>query len=366
MDLESHDFISFFEPQDAAELCQVAIVEFFPHQKVLFDEGDGSDFLYLVLEGEVEFRKHIGSNQFRSLSKALPNGYFGELGILDGQPRSMQAIVRAGSTLARIPRDRLMEILQTTKGRAVLNLMGYTVERLRDNTDKYMQQLLHKEKMVLIGEMLNTIIHDFKSPLSGIHLSTGMVKELHPDEETAEWCDLIQAQATRMSAMAEELLAFAGGNTVLHKQPVNLATALQRFEKLNDLYLQEARVELTIQGEDVMVFADENKLLRVWQNLVTNAVEAFNNNGGSIEIVARATAEGAQITIADNGSGIPEAIRENFFEPFVTHGKRGGTGLGTAIAKSIIDAHGGRIYFETSKKGTTFYIHLPLLKKVEG
>jgi signal transduction histidine kinase len=68
-----------------------------------------------------------------------------------------------------------------------------------------------------------------------------------------------------------------------------------------------------------------------------------------------------QIKIRDNGPGIPEVIRDRLFEAFVTHGKHSGTGLGTAIAKSIIDAHGGQISFQSNcQEGTTFYIRLPL------
>ncbi len=234
MDLESHKFISFFGPEQAAELCRIAIVENFPNEKIIFDEGDLSDFIYLVLEGQVEFRKHIGSNQYQTLTKASANSFFGELGVLDGQPRSTQAIVCEKATLAKIPSDGLMEILDKTKGTVGIKLFSYMIQRLRDSTEDYVKQVVHKEKMVLVGEMLNTIFHDFKSPLSGINLASGMVKELHPDEETVEWCNLIQTQAQRMSAMAEEILEFVRGNAaVLNKQPFNLASALQRFEKLN-------------------------------------------------------------------------------------------------------------------------------------
>jgi signal transduction histidine kinase len=215
--------------------------------------------------------------------------------------------------------------------------------------------------MVLLGEMLNTVIHDFKSPLSGINLASGMIKELHPDEETVEWCDLIQAQAQRMSAMVEEFLEFVRGNAVLNRQPVNLARALKRFERLNRVYFQEAQVEFVIQTADVVVNADENKLLRVIQNLVGNAVEAFKGCGGRVELTVWANEEEVQIQIHDNGPGIPEAIRERLFEAFVTYGKHSGTGLGTAIAKSIVDAHGGQISFQSNgEEGTTFYIRLPL------
>ena len=360
MDLKSHKFISFFEPEQAAELCRVAIIETFPNQKVIFEEGDISDFLYLVLEGQVEFRKHIDSNQYQKLTKALPNSFFGELGILDGQPRSTQAIACEEATLAKIPGHSLMEILDRTKGSVAIKLFSYMIQRLRESTEDYVKQTVHKEKMVLLGEMLNTVIHDFKSPLSGINLASGMIKELHPDEETAEWCDLIQAQTQRMSAMVEEFLEFVRGNAVLNRQPVNLARALKRFETLNRVYFQEAQVEFVIETADVVVNADENKLLRVVQNLVGNAVEAFKGCGGRVELTTWANEQEVQIQIHDNGPGIPEAIRDRLFEAFVTYGKHSGTGLGTAIAKSIIDAHGGQISFQSSyQEGTTFYIRLP-------
>lgn len=368
MDLESHKFFSFFEPEQSAELCKITIVENVPSQKVLFEEGDLSDYLYLVLEGQVEFRKRTGSNQYQSLTKALPNSFFGELGVLDGKPRSTQAVVYEDAILAKIPGNRLMEILYAAKGQAVIKLFSYMIQRLRESTDEYVKQLVHKEKMVLVGEMLNTIIHDFKSPLSGINLASGMVKEQHPDEETIEWCDMIQAQAQRMSAMAEEFLEFVKGNAVLNKQPVNLAVALQRFEKLNRVYFQEAKIEFVMQVADVVVKVDENKLMRVVQNLVSNAVEAFKGFEGRrgsverrVELIACVNEDSAHITIRDNGPGIPEVIKDRLFESFVTYGKHSGTGLGTTIAKSIIDAHGGQISFQSrDKEGTTFYIILPL------
>ncbi len=360
MDLESHKFIAFFEPEQAEELCRIAIVENYPNQKVIFEEGDIPDFLYLVLSGQVEFRKHIGCNEYRTLTRALPNSFFGELGVLDGQPRSAQAIACEEATLAKIPGRSLMRILETTKGSSVIKLSSYMMQRLRDSTEDYVKQVVYKEKMVLVGEMLNTIIHDFRSPLSGINLASGMIKEQHPDEETIEWCDLIQAQARRMTVMAEEFLEFVRGNPVLNKQPINLALALKHFEKLNRVYFQEAQVEFVVKSADVVVNADENKFLRVVQNLVSNAVEAFNGCGGRVELTVGVSEEGLQIEIHDNGPGIPEAIRDCLFEAFVTHGKHSGTGLGTAIAKSIIDAHGGQISFQSNyRDGTTFYISLP-------
>ncbi|OCQ99205.1 cyclic nucleotide-binding protein [Oscillatoriales cyanobacterium USR001] len=362
MDLASHRFISYFDQEQADQLCQVAEVESFPQEQVVFEEGEIPDFLYLVLAGQVEFSKRTASGKYQTVAVAKPNDFFGEFGVLDGQPRSARAVVCQNSTLAKISRDTLMDTLRISKGSAVLHLFGYITQHLRSTTDQYVKQLVHKEKMVVVGEMVSTIIHDFKSPFTGIQLSSEMLKELHPDEETTEWCDLIQLQVQRMLGMADEVLEFSRGNATLNKKNINLSQTLQQFERLNRVYFDSASVELVVQTGDVIIEADENKILRVLQNLVGNAVEAFDGKGGKIEIKLETEGKWAKIIISDNGPGIPESIREHLFDAFVTFGKRSGTGLGTAIAKSIIDAHGGNISFDSQySQGTTFYLRLPRL-----
>jgi len=360
MDLTSHQFISYFEPEQVSQLCHLATLENYSEKKIIFEEGSIPDSIFLVLEGQVEFCKRIGTNKYQTIAFANKDDFFGEFGVLDGQPRSARAVACKGSTLAKIPRDSLMEILDNTKGKVVLGLFRHIIKHLRMTTDQYVNQVVHKEKIELVGEMVNTIIHDFKSPFNSIQLSSSMLSEMHPDAETTEWCDLIQAQITRMLGMAEEVLEFTRGCAVLNKQPVNLAQLLQRFERLNHVYFQYSQVELITNTADLVVCLDQNKFLRVVQNLVTNAVEAFDAGGGRIEITVEQLSDWVQVKISDNGPGIPEEIRPRFFDAFVTQGKQGGTGLGTAIAKSIMDAHGGQISFESQRPGgTTFYLRLP-------
>ncbi|MEG4208601.1 ATP-binding protein [Microcoleus sp. S13_B4] len=360
MDLASHRFMSYFEPEQAAHLCQIAVVECFAEETLVFEEGETADFLYLVLEGKVEFSKRLENNKYQTVAVAKPDDYFGELGVLDGEPRSARAVAVAGSTLAKIGREELITTLQFAKGSSVLQMFSFITKNLRDTTDQYVSQLVHKQKMVLVGEMVSTIIHDFKNPFTGIKLSTEMLKEMHEDEETQEWCELIQLQVQRMLGMAEEVLEFSRGNYVLHKKPINLIQTLQQFEKLNRVYCEAAKVNLAVRVTEVIVEADENKILRVLQNLVGNAVEAFGGRGGRVEIAVTQSEEWAEISIYDNGPGIPPTIKEKLFEPFVTYGKRTGTGLGTAIVKSIVEAHKGKITYESEDgKGTTFYIRLP-------
>ena len=362
MELESHRFISFFESEQAAQLFAIATIEELPDRQVIFEEGEIPDFLYLVLGGKVEFRKCQNGNGYKTVAQALPNDFFGEFGILDGQPRSAQAIVCDRATLAKIPRKAFIEVLDRTKSTVVLNLFSYIIQRFRDTTEEYVKELVYKDRMVLLGEMVSTIIHDLKSPLSAINLASSLVKEIHPDTETVEWCNIIKSQARQMLSMAEELLEFSQGQGELNKEPVNLAQVLEDFKKLNQIYFQQAKVELEIDcPKELIVNADANKLLRVLQNLATNSVEAFKKRGGQIGIIAGASSGVAYIKFYDNGPGIPAAICDRLFESFVTYGKANGTGLGTAIVKSIIDAHKGEISAHSHPdRGTTFEIKIPI------
>ncbi len=362
MDLESHRFISYFLPEQRAELCHSASLENFPKGTVIFDENEKPDSLYLVLNGKIEFSKRGGLGQYQAVAWAEENEFFGEFGVLDGQPRSARAVACQPATIAKIPGDRLIDILERSPGKVVLQLFHHIIHSLRLTTEQYVNQMVHKHKMMLVGEMANTIIHDFKSPFTGISLATSMLKDLHETEETHEWCNLIQEQITQMVVMTEEILEFTRGNPILNKKPINLAEILERFHRLNYIYWNQAHVNFILQCDNIVLNADENKLMRVWQNLVGNAVEALEGQGGEILMVATKRDQNALIKIVDTGPGIPEAIQTRLFDPFVTYGKRGGTGLGTAIALSIVEAHGGDITCESQPgKGTTFYIRLPLM-----
>ncbi len=106
---------------------------------------------------------------------------------------------------------------------------------------------------------------------------------------------------------------------------------------------------------------DTVRLQRLLQNLVTNAVEAVTGRPGAC-IELRAWAEGSDfyLEVYDNGPGIPDAVKARIFEPFFTHGKKGGTGLGMAIVQNVVMAHHGTIALETGpEQGTRFLIKLP-------
>ena len=104
---------------------------------------------------------------------------------------------------------------------------------------------------------------------------------------------------------------------------------------------------------------DQTKIRQALFNLLRNAQESIQHTHGKILFSASAVPDGVQITISDNGCGMTEDQIENAFRPFVTY-KPGGTGLGLAVTRQIIEAHQGTLCVEsTPKEGTSFYIFLP-------
>jgi signal transduction histidine kinase len=160
--------------------------------------------------------------------------------------------------------------------------------------------------------------------------------------------------------MSEELLGFARGKISIKP----CSTSVRRLVRLLDEeILKEVRssgTEVVIQVvENDQLVLDENRITRCLANIVKNAQEAIGAKG-TITIRIRDLGSELQVSISDDGPGVPESIRSRIFEPFVTSGKKHGTGLGMAIAKSTVDAHGGRIWLESEPgKGTTFQVLLP-------
>jgi len=126
---------------------------------------------------------------------------------------------------------------------------------------------------------------------------------------------------------------------------------------------REHAISIRTKGEMTGIF-DPKKMERVFLNLTINACEALAERKGQIVFEVTSDSDQFQIRISDDGPGIPESIRSNLFDPFVSEGKSNGTGLGLAIVSKIVHDHGGSVVVEsTSEKGTTFLVTLPRFQR---
>jgi signal transduction histidine kinase len=354
-----HSFLNFFDEDIAQSIAADAKSIQLQDQEILFSEGDEPDYLYLVLDGSIEILKSDTSGQPKSIAFIHANDFVGEFAILDGGPRSATARAAGTTSLVGISKDVILQHL--SQSNAGLDLTLKIISRMRQSNQIRVEEMMRQEKMSIVGRMINGIMHDFRNPFAVILMLSDLIAQQHPD--MGEFCNTIGEQIDRLTGMAEDLLEFSKGGSALSKAPFELSDMIERFKRLNQKYLASLNIELTTDSDSGTVHGDEEKLLRVLQNLMSNAAQALESNGGCIQIKAKFKDDRMlQLAVADDGPGIPEQVRHNLFEAFSTYGKKKGLGLGMAITQSIIQGHGGTIRFETETgKGTTFFIELPAI-----
>ena len=361
MNAEANRFLADFSPAARELLIGQLIDESYPHGDYLFHEGDFADGVCLVLDGRVEIVKQAGEGE-QILGIFEPGEFLGEVAVLDGQGRSTSARANGDVSIAKIPREQLLEVLSTEPVSLTIGLFQHVLAHLRKTNELFVSEVVRKEKLSLVGEMASSLMHDLRNPVSGIRLAADLVNMNHSDEETVLCCDRIRLQCDRLVVMATELLEFSRGESKLNLGRTTTTDFFNQFKMLNEEYfLSHANVRFNLEIEPAEIVIDSMRLLRVVQNLMTNAVEAIGSKpGGLIELRAGIESDVFYLTLSDNGPGIPEAVRGRLFEPFVTHGKIGGTGLGMAIVRNVVTAHGGNITFETIEgEGTAFLIQFP-------
>ena len=371
MQLHEHPFFAGAHCREVAELISQAVIRRFDSDAILFDEGDDSDGFYLLLEGRVRFEKRSGAagDRYRVVGEATSGEAFGEMSVLSARARFVRVTTAEPSVVATLPAGVLRAIRDSMNPLA-RRLGDVLVRHLCDTTRRYIEDSCRQDRLVALGTMVGSIAHDLRTPLTLINLNAQLVETVASTSADAalavvlgKHCRNIEAQVERMSGMLEEVSDFTRGCAGDEFSRIDLVELFETFRFLNSPQWESAGVTVEFRGEKTRVEAAPRKLLRVLQNLVGNAVDALEgrSDGRIVIETGLLDARHAFIRVSDNGPGIPKKILANFWEPFVTCGKERGTGLGTAICKALVEAHGGRITFETSPEtGTQFDILLPV------
>lgn len=233
--------------------------------------------------------------------------------------------------------------------------------------DESAEALAKSEREGAWRQMARQVAHEIKNPLTPMKLSIQYLqKAIHNNssnvkEMTANVARTLIEQIDHLSKIASDFSQFANiGNPRnevfdLHEM-LNSLTSL--YEPIENVEFEWDKVE-----QRVMVFADRTQLNRLFTNLMQNAIEAPENRPErKIQMREKLNGEYITVSIADNGGGIPDHMKEKIFTPNFTT-KSSGTGLGLAMSKSIAEQAQGMIWFETVEgEGTTFFVKLPLLR----
>jgi len=226
---------------------------------------------------------------------------------------------------------------------------------------RLVEERVQAERVLAIGQMARAIVHDLRSPLSSIRGLAELLRERAPEGDPSRpHLATIMAEADRLAGITGDLLQFSREAPPLQRLPVRLADLVRQTVQPLQPRLQRSNVDLAlILDEEARASVDAARILRVLHNLVTNALEAMRG-GGILEIRCGRVNGSCHLSVRDGGCGMSEEVRRRVFEPFFTHGKAHGTGLGMAIVQRIVAEHGGSIRIESSPgKGTTVEMGLP-------
>jgi signal transduction histidine kinase len=240
--------------------------------------------------------------------------------------------------------------------------LAESFSKMRGELLAFQRKQIETERVAAVGRAANSISHDLRHHLAALVANAEFLYEaeklrLDRDEVYRE----IQTASEQMTELLDSLRDLAREQRNI--SPVNASIdhcvrrAIEAARARPELRYRE--ISISTAGDMTGVF-DPKKMERALLNLALNACEAAPIRNGKIAFDIVSTPEAFEIRVSDNGPGIPVAIRNNLFDPFVSAGKPNGTGLGLAIVSKIIADHGGVVSVEkTSANGTIFLVKLP-------
>ena len=232
-------------------------------------------------------------------------------------------------------------------------LLGLLVERERAKH----KALIQAERLAAVGRAVSEIAHDMKTPLMSIGgFTTQVLRCLSPDDPKYKKLEIAVKQTARLEGMVRELLDF-GKPLELHRSRVDLNELSRAALELSQPLADQERVKLKadLNASKAQLMLDGAKVNQVLLNLISNAIQA-SQAGGEVCVRTRSYKGEVVLEVSDSGCGIRNEDMVKVFQPFFST-KKAGTGLGLAVSKKIIEAHGAKIgFYQNSPNGTTFTI----------
>jgi len=298
----------------------------------------------------------------------------GGVWLMRGVARPLRAVADAASSVAegdftvRLEEDRRDEFGVLARA---FNRMTTALSANRDELVARAQRLEESERRK--SELVSIVSHEVRTPLASILGFARLLleRDLSPDEEHA-YLRIIDDEATRLAALVSDFLdirLLEDQRFPLRSNQVDLRPiVIDQAEAL--LARHPGRtVDVRVDDHPVLVLGDEQRLAQVLVNLLSNA-EKFSPNEGKITAGIHVTPRRVRVYVADEGPGIPPEHADQLFEPFFRGDAAAagiaGAGIGLALCRRIIEAHGGRIGFENVRPGARFWFELPSLAAAQA
>ncbi len=348
------------------------IVEDVTREKVRipFKAGDerslsdpGGNCLYVVESGSIEFTNVAAEPGKATAVRVVgPGEFFGEATLFVSEPAQLRFKALKSGILLRLTRAEFVNIsfFNPSVPYQFFKQLEASVPFQTEAFSEIRSAYFRDQRKASIAVTASKLSNDLQAPLTVIALTSQLISNLFP--EASEYANNIQEEARIIENLVAELADYVTGSSFeMNLSRVDLDEFMGDILEAYGTSLKGQNIELKLENKvQTAVFIDRERIRRVILNLLRNAAEAMSGAGGEIKISTTLASNWLQISVTDNGPGIPECIAERVFEPFVTYGKRQGNGLGLPICAKILKEHSGRLDFLPVKPhGARFDIRLP-------
>jgi signal transduction histidine kinase len=381
-------------PDELVRLAERGEVRSLPPESVVVREGDSADALFVLLAGSARvFKRHPDGGETH-LGEQRPGSYFGELALLDDQPRSAWVVTTSPVDFFVLPREDFLELLARTP-RALAALVAKLSDDVRSRSEDLFEEELRRRQLHTemelaryraLGQMVAGVAHEVNTPLGIVNTAVSMVVQRvrspafealrgnRPEldetlDDIREATSLIERNIQRAHKLIQEFKKLAAGQLVDQKEMLLITEVVQEVVDLFKIEARKAQLSVEVRSSltdpEAGVWEGYRGLLtQVLMNLLTN-VQRYaypEGHGGAVEVLVSSADEGFVIHVRDFGVGIAADALDQVFSPFFTTGRgRGGTGLGLAIVQNIVvNGLKGKVDIEsTPGSGTTVAVQLP-------
>lgn len=247
----------------------------------------------------------------------------------------------------------------------IVNELNRQIGNQKTDLEQTLNEL--KNSMLEKDRILRTVAHDLRNPIGGIAALTQAMEDDEFNAEQKEAIDIIGETANDTLELINEILEVTdSGKSKTKKELVDINALVSKSVELLRFKAAEKnqRIEMQLLTEPDEILISREKIWRVLSNLITNAIK-FSPRNALIQVLVKDLKNEVEISVKDNGIGVPKDMLEEIFNTF-TEAKRPGTageksfGLGLSISKQIVENHNGKIWVESGPgAGSTFYIRLP-------
>jgi signal transduction histidine kinase len=271
--------------------------------------------------------------------------------------------VAAGDLSVRLAEEGPGEIGELT---IAFNRMASELERNQLELQAQNEQLRDSERRK--SELVRIVSHELRTPLASILGFTSLlITRDIPQEDRTRYLEIISTEGRRLSSLLSDFLdadRLEDGHLALDRELIDMGRIVAEQVQLFEGQSESHKLEMNVARTPLPVHGDPNRLAQVVSNLLSNAIK-YSPEGGTVEVVAERDDGHVKVSVRDEGLGIADELHERVFAKFF----RGdapesgipGSGLGLTIARSVVEAHGGKMSFESGEgQGSVFWMELPV------